>query len=431
MKKYRDLRKRIEKDKARKAKARAKRHAEHDGLETISSWTNWIQAAQASQISASFKRSVQAFNDQSILQIRAMRKTILAGGVPNVATNRECVIRERGKRRKITPVVIEDRVMQHVLSDNGITPLLRPIVIRQSCANQLHKGTYLARLLADRYLEEAKRKWGTFYIMTFDFQNFFGSIRHDQCACVLRRLFDDERLVKLAMMIITSYQAAQLRKRLKEDPSFTSTEYSQAIADLCAWKGVGVCLGSQISQDMAIMVPDPIDKLIKARMPYYIRFADDGLIIWHSKEDLIALKHDIEEAARRIGLTLHPHKTIIRRSDQGFIFLKTRYRIVGRKTIKRIDHGSIIRMRRKLRKFGHLVQVGRMSFDDVYASLASWKSHTTHTRCTRTLKSIDMLYDKTFGGAACDTTKSDETERSSAADHPDPCGGSSPGGGSR
>lgn len=397
MKPYKKLLERIQRDKARKAYHRHNMHMEHDGLTNIVTYGHWARAAYIVAATTAFKRSVQVFLDYSILRICAMIRTITDGGIPDVATDRECIIRERGKRRKITPVIADDRSMQHVLSDNGIMPMLMQRVIRTNCANQAGKGTSDARRLLNRYLELAKRQWTEIWILTFDFKGFFDSIRHAECKRALELLFWSPKIIRLAMLIIISYQMSLLRKRAKEDLSYTPAQMAADQAKLLRWEGKGICLGSQISQDMAILVPDPIDKHIKQTMPYYIRFADDGIIIWHNREDLVRLRSEISTIAETHGLRLHPNKTQIVRAAQGFTFLKTRYRIKGKKTIKRLDRSGINRMRRKLQKYRHLVDEGRMTLDDVCTSLSSWQSHTTHTKCTHTVKAMDELYEELFG----------------------------------
>lgn len=398
MKPYSELKRRIERDKARKAEARARLHAEHDGLDQIVTYGHWTKAILVSNRGSDFKRSVQVFNDKCILLMHDMIRKIRNGGLPDVATSKECWIRERGKARKITPVTVDDRSMQHVISDNALMPMLRRCVIRQNCANQRGKGTRDARQLLDRYLELAKRRWGSeIWVWTFDFRNFFGSIRHSECLRALRRLLDDERLIRLAMLIITSYQAKRLRESRKVGEC-SQDDFATGMDRLMHWEGAGICLGSQISQDMAITVPDPVDRLIKQSMPYYVRFADDGIVIWNNRDDLVQLMKACSETAAGIGLAFHPDKTQIRRAQQGFVFLKVRYVLAGRKTIKRLSRSSVVRMRRKLKKFRRLVGTGKMTADDAWMSLQSWMAHTRGTRSRSARKRMVRLYDELFGG---------------------------------
>lgn len=398
MKSYKRLSARIERDKERKRKNRAARQAEHGTLSAVNTYTNWIRAVHLSGKGTAHKRSVTAFRDRVILEICGMINTINAGGLPDVATNREIWIRERGKKRKITPITVADRTMQHVICDNAISPLTATTAIRQNCANQAGKGTSDARELLDGYIEKAKREWPEIWALLFDFQNYFGSVPHCRIHEILQRLVDDPDLVLLVIAVVQSYQLAQLRKRRKEDPRYTSEMFAADEAAILRHEGIGMCLGSQISQDMAVLVPDSIDKEIKKTMGKYIRFADDGIILWHNREDLERLRDLISAKAEEIGLKLHPHKSVIVRADLGFEFLKVRYRIAGGKTIKRLDRRGVYRMKRKLRKFRKLVSEGKMNLDDVYFSLQSWESHTRGTRCRRTLKSIDKLYYEMFGG---------------------------------
>ena len=55
-------------------------------------------------------------------------------------------------------------------------------------------------------------------------------------------------------------------------------------------------------------------------------------------------------------------------------------------------------MRRKLKKFKGLVDAGKMSLEDVYASMQSWLEHARIAKSYQTRKRMLKLYDELFGG---------------------------------
>lgn len=55
-------------------------------------------------------------------------------------------------------------------------------------------------------------------------------------------------------------------------------------------------------------------------------------------------------------------------------------------------------MRRKLKKFRRLVDIGRISLDDVYNSIQSWLAHSKIALSYRTKKSMLKLYNELFNG---------------------------------
>ena len=55
-------------------------------------------------------------------------------------------------------------------------------------------------------------------------------------------------------------------------------------------------------------------------------------------------------------------------------------------------------MRRKLKKFRRLVDLGLMTLDDVYNSFQSWVAHSYLSQSYRTRKNMIKLYNELFDG---------------------------------
>ena len=421
MKQYRKLKRRIDKDKQRKAERR-KSLAVHDSLDGVLTYKHAVRAVRACTRNVAYKKSVQLFLDGVIVAMVTMIRTIRKGSVPDVATDKQVAIRERGKSRAITPIIVNDRHMQHIISDNAIMPLLSRKLIYANCANQRGKGTTLARHLLNDYLEKAKRMWSTeFYVCVFDFKNFFGSIPHKECQQVLNSIFTDNRITRVAISIIISYQIKLCRKKRKQNKeNYSEAQMQEDIRRLRNLEGVGICLGSQISQDMAISVPGPIDHYIKETegMKFYVRFADDGVIIWKEKAELKRVLYNCSRIAAEHGLTIHEKKTTIVKATKGFEFMKTHYRIKPNRneqslepeTVKTLDRSSQIRMRRKLHKYVHLTREKKMTVKEAEDSVRAWSSHTTHASCFRTVRRIRKQMHRQFcstrRGRKCTTTSS-------------------------
>jgi hypothetical protein len=162
----------------------------------------------------------------------------------------------------------------------------------------------------------------------------------------------------------------------------------------------GICLGSQISQILALVVPNELDHFIKDKMQMkrYIRYMDDGIIIHKDKEFLKKLYEKMKVICNKLGLTFNAKKTKIVKATKGISFLKIKYRVVGKKLIKTLVRSGIVRMRRKLKKFKKKVDNGTMKLDDVYNSIQSWLTHAKLAKSYHTVKSMLKLYDDLFGG---------------------------------
>ena len=124
---------------------------------------------------------------------------------------------------------------------------------------------------------------------------------------------------------------------------------------------------------------------------------DDGYLLHESKEHLRRCMEDIHERCAALGIALHPTKTRIVKLSRGFTFLKTRFFLTDSgKVVRKIDPGSVARMRRKLKKFREWVDRGKMAIEDVATSYQSWRGYAKRFDAYRTLKSMDALYSELF-----------------------------------
>lgn len=365
-------------------------------LENVITVANYIEALKACKKAVGYKFSVQNYIAHGLFYIGQTVSIIRAGKIPAVKNTEQVTISERGHKRVITPIRIEDRVTQRVLCDNVLTPLAEKKMIYDNGASVKGKGTDFSRRRMNEHIEAAKRRWGAdnIYVLKFDFKSFFDSIPHAQCFRVLDELIEDKRLRDLIMGIIESYQLEDIRRI--EDPALREMEMKR----LLAHEKVGICLGSQISQIMALLVPNDFDHFIKDKLgiKYYVRHMDDGVILLNDKKELAHIRGLLKDEAAKYGLTLHPKKTQIVKLTKGFTFLKVRYRASCGKTIKTLVRSGIVRMRRKMKKFAGMVGKTRLTADDIYASVQSWTAHAKVAKSYHVVKSMMRLYDELFGG---------------------------------
>ena len=83
--------------------------------------------------------------------------------------------------------------------------------------------------------------------------------------------------------------------------------------------------------------------------------------------------------------------------SRGFTFLKVRYFLLpSGKVIKKLAHKSIVRMRRKMKKFVPKVRAGIMSHKDVYQSWQSWRAYARNFNAYHSIQSMGRLYNRLF-----------------------------------
>lgn len=135
----------------------------------------------------------------------------------------------------------------------------------------------------------------------------------------------------------------------------------------------------------------------KRSMKYYGRYMDDIYIIHEDKEYLKGLLNDIHGICDELGLFINPKKTQIVKLSHGFTFLKIKYTLTETgKVIERISKDSVLRERRKLKKLRKFLDEGKVSFEDVRNSYASWRGGVSHYDSYTILQNMDKLFDELF-----------------------------------
>ena len=106
----------------------------------------------------------------------------------------------------------------------------------------------------------------------------------------------------------------------------------------------------------------------------------------------------IREQSAELGLFINEKKTQIFKLRHGFTFLKIKYNLTETgKIIKRPSRDNITRQRRKMKKFKHLVDEGRMSLDDARNETKSWLGANEKLNAYRTCQNIRTLFRQLFG----------------------------------
>ncbi|MBR6570426.1 MAG: hypothetical protein IKK75_08245 [Clostridia bacterium] len=390
------IRRRIERDKARKAEKRRQRTEQHGSFERVITMQNLHRSLKRRRLDVAWKGSVQRYLHHAIVKLKRTKDDLMRGQLHINRTIRRRIIYERGKARMIHAIMIDARVIQGALCDSSITPLTQPTLIYDNPASTKGKGVSHARRRNMKFIAaEAKRHGREAYALTYDFTGYFSSMPHELCRRRLQEAGMDERLTALTMYFVKLYQEQDIS--LIEDAETRESMLEALWNDrLC-----GATLGSQISQDLALAVPNSLDHAVKdrERCKHYIRFMDDG-IIYGSKDRLARLLDTIRKESAALGLKLNEKKTKITKMSRGITFLKVRYAITRTGAIiRKIVRDSIIRMRRKLKKFRRMVDQGEIPLNDVFTAFSSWYGNTKQVADTyHQRKRMLRLYNDLFHG---------------------------------
>lgn len=316
-----------------------------------------------------WKASVQKYIATAPLSAYQAYKRLMAGTYKSPGFF-EFDVFERGKKRHIRSTIIGERVVQRCLCDNALVPMLHRTFIHDNGASMKDKGYSFTVRRLEQHLHEHYRKHGqNGYVLLFDFSKFFDRVSHAVIERIIRKNFTDQRLIHIIDHFVGMFGP------------------------------VGLGLGSQISQVLALASANELDHAIKELLCIHAsaRYMDDGYLIHESKAYLQRCLSLVQEVCTKLEITLNPKKTQIVKLAHGFTWLQIRVFLTPTgKIIKKMPHKGITKMRRRLKKLRRKLDAGEITLDDVWASWQSWRSYAQRFNAWRTLQSMERLYNHLF-----------------------------------
>lgn len=154
------------------------------------------------------------------------------------------------------------------------------------------------------------------------------------------------------------------------------------------------------SQFFANLYLDDLDHWLKEtlRVPAYLRYVDDLLLLDDDKRRLWAVCAAIEERLESLRLRLHPRKRQVQRTADFVDVLG--YQV--RRDRRRLRNDNGLRFRRRLRGMAKSYGRWRIGLDEIDASVQSWIGHARHAAPKRFDKTSSPGY--AFGGNGPDVT---------------------------
>lgn len=309
-----------------------------------------------------WKESTQKYQ-KNIIENNLKLKQELEDGTYRTGPTSNFSLHERGKLRYIEAPIIRDRIVQKVLVQDVLLPIIRPLLIYDNYASLEYRGTSLARKRIDVMLHKYIKEYGDDgYILQIDIKKYFESIDHE----ILKEM---------------------LFKKVEN--------YQELLGHIIDSTGKGLNLGSECPQVFAIFYLSGVDNFIKIvkGIKYYGRYMDDMFIIHKDKEYLKSLLQEIRIKLKEIKLQINEKKTHISKLSHGFTFLQIKYNLCDGKILKRPTRDKIIRERRRLKSFK-----GKMSDIEVSNCYNSWKYAIIKdsSACKRSIDKMDKLFNSLY-----------------------------------
>ncbi|MFH1521840.1 MAG: reverse transcriptase/maturase family protein [archaeon] len=275
------------------------------------------------------------------------------------------------KERKISALPFRDRIVHHAIYF-VMEPIFEKKFIYDSYACRKRKGTHAGVKKLQKFIRGVNEDY---YVLKCDVSKYFFSVNHEILKKVIRKKIADKRLLWLLDNIIDSVEK-------------------------------GIPIGNLTSQLFANIFLNELDEFVKYKLKIkclykcrsevgggtlcYIRYMDDFILLYESKQGLQELKEEIRLFLVSIRLTLHPKKANIFPVTLGIDFLGYRifnnHRLIRKSTIKRF----LKTVKIKIKKYDS----GVMNFDKLMESFNSWEAYLAYGD---SYKLKNSLYGRCFG----------------------------------
>ena len=218
------------------------------------------------------------------------------------------------KRRHIHKAEVEDRVVHHLLY-KYLYSLFDKSFIFDSYSCRLQKGTHKAvkrlekftRIVSANYTQDC-------WALKLDIKKFFASVSHEILLNLISKKVKDKDIFWLICEVINSFLSLD-----------------------------GIPLGNLTSQIFANIYLNKLDQFVKHKLKikYYLRYADDFLLLDPNRTNLIQLIDRLDYFLKKeLKLKLHPNKIFLRKLAWGIDFcgyiILPRYTMPRTKTRRRI-----------------------------------------------------------------------------------------------
>ncbi|MFA6315140.1 MAG: reverse transcriptase/maturase family protein [Candidatus Paceibacterota bacterium] len=221
------------------------------------------------------------------------------------------------KPRSIHKASVRDRLLHHALY-RQLYPYFDQKFIHDSYSCRDFKGTHRA---LDRFMQFARKvsksNKRTCWVLKCDIRKFFASVDHSVLMAILKKHVSDSDIIRLVGGVVESFKSTG--------------------------PGKGLPLGNLTSQLLVNVYMNEFDQYVKhvLKQEFYIRYADDFVIMHHDRKALLEVLPKIETFLESIlKLQLHPDKVSIETVSSGVDFLGwvhfPTHRVLRTKTKKRM-----------------------------------------------------------------------------------------------
>ena len=369
------------------------------GLKELYDINHLIASFYKTKEGTDWKESVQRY-EMNLIQNICRTSQEIQDGKYKFMKQVEFKLCERGHVRYIKSHHISDRVVLTCFVDYVLLPHVRSKLIYDNAASIKGKGTSFCRRRLCCHLNDFYKRYGNKgFIRIYDFSKYFDNIDHDLALNAFRKdLNDDEyefltkvyREFEFDLSFLSDEEYEKCKRGMFNSLLYFGHPKSERTGEKMLRKSVGI--GSPVSQTTGVFYPHRLDNLCKIvyGIKWYGRYMDDFYIIAQTKEELDYYHSGIELTCKELGIILNKKKIKTIPLNREFVFLKTIYRLRDDgKIVKRMCKCSLLRERRKIRKYRNLIEQGKMTADHVIESYRGWRGSYKNYNSTYELIKMD------------------------------------------
>lgn len=216
------------------------------------------------------------------------------------------------KPRDIHKAKVRDRLLHHAIY-RILYPYFDKKFISDSYSCRIKKGTHKAIYRLESFIRKvSKNNTKTCWVLKCDIKKFFANIDHNILKSILEKHVQDKDILWLLGQVIDSFET-------------------------------GLPFGNLTSQLLVNVYMNEFDQFIKIKLKvkYYIRYADDFMILSEDKKHLENILPEISRFLKgNLRLTLHPNKVFTKTIFSGMDFLGwvhfPKYRVLRTNTKRRM-----------------------------------------------------------------------------------------------
>jgi RNA-directed DNA polymerase len=259
------------------------------------------------------------------------------------------------KKRHIHKASVSDRIVHHLLY-KYLYQLFDKKFIHDSYSCRLEKGTHRGVKRLSLFIRKVSKNYtGYCWVLKCDIKKFFASVDQEILLNLLKKKIEDIDILWLLKEIIESFNSGFGKEK-------------------------GIPLGNLTSQIFANIYMNELDQFIKHKLKikYYLRYADDFIILSENRNYLEGLIFKISGFLEsNLKLSLHENKVVIGKYMRGIDFLG--YVVLPYVILPRTKTRK--RMFRKLKE-----KINFSNFNQTLQSYLGYLSHANSYKLTKKIK---------------------------------------------